>query len=327
MTWTHWIDLYTGTHCTARGLRPATVAAYRHALVQFRAYVRDRLDDRPPDAIHARDVLGYLEHLRIDRANGASAINRHVVVLKNFYRAAVAMGHLDPDRNPLAHFPKIKAPHRTLPTVLGERELERLLAAPDADTVLGLRDRALLQLLYGTGIRASECATLREADVDLALQTVTVQGKGGHQRAIPLNTAVSGALRTYRAVRGPVAPHAAFFRSRRGRGISRWLVYERVRTYAQRARIAQRVSPHRLRHTFATHLMRAGVGLVTLRDLLGHRQITSTQLYLHVTAQDLREAADKHPIARLVGTVASFLPDVKLPFQHVTPPHLQPGFR
>lgn len=326
MTWSYWIELYTTTHGTARGLLPSTLAAYRRVLEQFRAYVREHLGDAPPDRIHARDVLGYVEHLRTLRRNGDASVQRTVVILKNFYRAIVAMGELEPGRNPLAHFPKVKAPSRKLPVVLDERELRPLLAAPEADTVLGLRDRALLQLLYGTGIRASECAGLRESDVDLAQRTVTVTGKGGHQRTVPLNDAVTGALDAYRQVRGVGPPQAPFFRSRRRRPISRQLVYQRVQTYARRARIGRRISPHRLRHTFATHLMRAGVGLVTLRDLLGHRQITSTQLYLHVTAQDLREAAEKHPIARLVETVARFLPDVKVPFQHVTPPHLRPGY-
>jgi integrase/recombinase XerD len=98
--------------------------------------------------------------------------------------------------------------------------------------------------------------------------------------------------------------------------MSRGAIYQRVRVTARRARIGKVVSPHRLRHTFATHLVRAGVGLVTIRDLLGHQQITSTQIYLHVTAQDLRSAADRHPISRLLGTIEHLLPDVKLPFQY-----------
>ena len=97
--------------------------------------------------------------------------------------------------------------------------------------------------------------------------------------------------------------------------MSRNTIYERVRTNARRARIEKRVSPHRLRHTFATHLIQAGVGLVTVRDLLGHRLITSTQIYIHLTAHDLRQAADKHPIAELVKRVKDLLPDVQLPFQ------------
>jgi len=315
MNWVYAIALYTGTHCTARGLRPTTIAAYRQALEQFRAYVRFRLADALPEAIRARDVLAYVEHLRRERGNGDSAVNRHVIVLKNFYRALVAMGHLEPAQNPLVHFPKLKAPRRKLPAVLAEPEVERLLQAPEADSVLGLRDRAILHLLYGTGIRASECAGLREQDVDWREHTVRVRGKGGHERTLPLHAAVAQALDAYRRARGPRRPEAAFFWGRQGRSVTRGLVYERVQTWARRARLARRVSPHALRHTFASHLVRAGVGLVTLRDLLGHRQLTSTQLYLHVTAHDLRAAADRHPIARLASTVAAWLPDTHLPLQ------------
>jgi site-specific recombinase XerD len=172
-----------------------------------------------------------------------------------------------------------------------------------------------LLLLYGTGIRASECAHLREEDVDLDDGTVRVTGKGGHQRTLPLNDCVVETMRVYRQARGPAGPRETFFRSRSKRGLSRNAVYERVRRWARQAGIHKRVSPHRLRHTFATHLVKAGVDLVTIRDLLGHRLITSTQIYLHVTATDLREAADAHPIRRLAPRVEHLLPDVKLPFQ------------
>lgn len=315
MMWDYWICLYTQTHCTARGLLPSTIAAYRATLTQFRSYAEERLNRLAPDHVTARHVLEYLEHLRRNRGNGDSAVNRQVTILKNFYRAMVAMGHLDPAANPLAHFPKIKARPRKLPTVLSAEQVERLLNQAPVDTILGLRDRAILTLLYGTGIRASECAGLKEEDVDLEERTIQVTGKGGHQRTLPLNPRVAESLAVYRQARGPQAPREPFFRSRFGKAMSRNAIYERVRTRARKAGIHKRVSPHRLRHTFATHLLKAGVGLVTLRDLLGHRLITSTQIYLHVTADDLQQAAERHPIARLAPTVEHLLPDVKLPFQ------------
>jgi site-specific recombinase XerD len=316
MKWQYWIELYTRTHCTARGLRPKTIAAYAASLAQFREYARVVWQDKPPDRVSPRDALEYVQHLREVRGNGDSAINRHVVILRSFYRAIVAMGHLEPCNNPMTAFPKIRAVPKKLPTVLTDQEVERLLAQPQLDTVLGLRDRALLALLYGTGVRASECAGLTEADVDLDEHTVRVTGKGGHQRVVPLNDSVVAALRVYREQRGRGAPRAPFFLSRRGRAMARTAVYERVRTFGQRARLDKRISPHQLRHTFATHLVRAGVGLVTIRDLLGHRWITSTQVYLHVTAEDLRSAAAQHPIGRLLKVVENFLPDVRLPLQY-----------
>lgn len=316
MKWDYWICLYTQTHCVARGLRPLTIAAYRTTLLQFQAYVQVRIGKEiEPDQVTAQMVLTYIQHLRDERNNGDSAVNRQATVLKNFYRAIVAMGHLEPAANPMAHFPRMKAKPRKLPVVLSEDEVHNLLKSPPTNTIVGLRDRAILTLLYGTGIRATECATLTEEDVDLDGRTVRVTGKGGHQRTVPLNDRVVESLRIYRKARGAVAPNHAFFQSRTHKAMSRNAVYERVRTHARQAKIPKRVSPHRLRHTFATHLVKAGVGLVTIRDLLGHRQITSTQIYLHVTAEDLRDAATRHPIHRLTTSIEHLLPNVKLPFQ------------
>jgi len=315
MKWNYWIELYIRTHCVARCLRPLTLAAYEAALVQFRQWVRTALEDRPPDELTARDVLAYLEHLRTVRRNGPGAVNRAVVILRRFYRAMVAMGHLDDRANPLRNFPSIKAAPRKLPVTISSEQVRRLLAEPREDTVIGLRDRAILALLYGTGIRASECATLRNGQVDLVQLTITVNGKGGHERSIPLSPQLAEVLRLYVEARGPALPTAPFFRSRFGRLLSRTSIYERVRTWGQRSRVGWRLSPHRLRHTFATHLVRAGVGLVTIRDLLGHRLITSTQIYLHVTVDDLRSAAARHPIRALLDTVKHLLVPGPLPFQ------------
>lgn len=316
MMWDYWITLYIDTHCAARGLSTKTMDAYRWALYQFRSYVEVYQNNVPPDCLSTRMVLDYVQHLRSERHNGDSAVNRHVVILKTFYRAIVAMGHLEPAENPLAYFPKFKATPRKLPVTLSEAEISRLLDAPPIDTVLGLRDRAILALLYGTGIRASECAQLTDENVDLAERTITVIGKGGHMRTLPLGDEAAAALDRYHQARGPVSRDGAFFLSRRKRPLSRGAIYERVRTWSQRAKINKTVSPHRIRHTFATHLMRADTDLVTIRDLLGHRTIASTQIYLHVTAEHLRLAAQRHPISRLAPTVAELLPNVKLPFQH-----------
>jgi site-specific recombinase XerD len=315
MKWDHWLQLYLVKHCTARGLMPRTIAAYEASLKGFHGYVQFRLAGRGPDQLSARDILDYVEYLRSERHNGPAAVNRQVTILKNYYRALVAMAQLEPDANPMAHFPKIKAAPSKLPTFLSEEETRALLAQPRPDTVLGIRDRAILTLLYGTGIRATECATLKEEDVDLADMTVRVLGKGGYERVLPLNPAVARVLSQYREVRGKVMPTTPFFRSRKGAGMSRFAIYQRVRRAAQHARIGRRVSPHRLRHTFATHLVKHGVQLVTIRDLLGHHCISSTQIYLHTTAEDLRRAATVHPVERLVANIQDLLPNVKVPFQ------------
>jgi site-specific recombinase XerD len=315
MMWSYWMSLYLRTHCVARGLSPLSIAAYEATLAQFRAWIETQTPNQTPNRVAARDVLAYLEHLRRERDNGASAVNRAVTVLRSFYRAIVAMGHLEPRENPLIGFPTIKAAARKLPVILDAEEVQRLLTTPRLTTVIGVRDRALLALFYGTGIRVSECVGLREGRVDLRALTVTVRGKGGDERTVPFNEEVAARLREYIQVRGAQLPAAPFFRSRSGKALSRGTIYERVRTTGQRARLSKPLSPHRLRHTFASHLVKEGVGLVTIRDLLGHRHITSTQIYLHVTAQDLRAAAERHPISRLLGTIEHLLPNIRLPFQ------------
>lgn len=210
MKWSYWMALYLRTHCVARGLSPLSIAAYQATLTQFRAW-SEAQGTQGPDAVTARHVLEYLEHLRCERDNGASAVNRTVTILRSFYRAIVAMGHLEPQANPLVGFPRIKAAPRKLPTTLDAEEMTRLLSACRADTVVAIRDRAMVALLYGTGIRAGECAGLREGRVDLRTLTVTVRGKGGHERTVPFNDEVAAYLREYTQVRGAQLPAAPFF--------------------------------------------------------------------------------------------------------------------
>jgi integrase/recombinase XerD len=209
--WDYWITLFTGTHCVARGLRPKTIAAYGDTLQAFRAYAKFRLKDPSPDQISPCNALAYVQYLRDERKNGASAVNRQVTILKSFYRAIVAMGHLEFRANPMANFPKIKAAPRKVAETLSEEEVQRLMASPDTSTILGLRDRAMLVLLYGTGMRASECSGLDDEDFDFEAREVRVVGKGGHERTLPLHAEVVQALLQYRQVRGKVAARKGFF--------------------------------------------------------------------------------------------------------------------
>src|SRR5437899_2440665 len=221
MKWDYWIALYLNTHCAARGLRTLSIQAYQATLKGFRQYTQEKWPERGPDQLSACDILQYLDHLRKERHNGASALNRQATVLRNFYRAIVAMGHLEPRQNPMAHFPKIKPAPRKLPATLTREEVSTLLDHPEHDTVLGLRDRAMLTLLYGTGIRASECAGLVEKDINWEEPTIRVRGKGGHERTVPLNPEVLHLLRQYRLARGGAKADEPFFRSREGGALSR----------------------------------------------------------------------------------------------------------
>ena len=317
MKWDYCIGLYLEKHCAARGLQPKTIVAYRDALNQFKEFMESTVARTSPEQVKTRDVLEYVEYIRQERHNKDSAVNRTVTIIRNFYRALVAMEYLDVKENPMAGFPKMKATRRKFRDTLTEQEVKRLIKAPRTDTVLGIRDRAILIILYGTGIRASECAELKEKDVHIEERIIHVTGKGGDQRTVPLNDDVARALKQYRSVRGEVSVNAPFFRSRKKeQGLSRQGIYELVKKYARKARITKNVSPHVIRHSFATHLIRNDVNLVVLRDLLGHRQISSTQIYLHMTAEDIRKAIDRHPIQKLAIHIKNMFPKIKLPFQY-----------
>jgi integrase/recombinase XerD len=264
MMWQYWIELYVNFHCMARGLATGTLKSYRSSLERFREYVRVRLDDKGPDEVTGPEVLGYVEYLRRERGNGDDRVGHAVTVLRGFYRAMVAMRHLHPNDNPMKNFRKVKGPRKKVPLFLTEDEVEKLLATPRIDTVLGLRDRAILTLFVGTGIRASECATLKDGDVYLHPEEgwIKVTGKGGDERLVPLNEEVVEAMADYEKARGPVSEGEAFFRSRNGGAMSRNAMYERVRTNARRAGIRTRVFPHRLRHYAASLIMPTGMSIL-----------------------------------------------------------------
>jgi len=316
VTWDCWIDLYTETWCTGRNLAPSTIACYRDLLRQFETWAEDRFAITSPAEVKMRVVLEYVNYLRDERHNGDSAVGRAVVVLKNFYAAMTAFGHLEANSDPMARFPAMKKRREKLPTFLTSSELEKLLEAPKTDTLLGLRDHTILRVLYATGIRASECSGMLEEWVDLGERTIKVLGKGGRERVIPLNRRAVAALRQYRRQRGPISPTKVFFRKKDGGPINRKIVYQRVKKYAAIAGITKRVSPHTLRHTCATHLLQRDENIVTIQKLLGHEQITSTQIYFHTTAEDLREMAADHPMQHLSITVASIIEGVRLPIDH-----------
>jgi len=316
VSWDLWIDLYTETWCTGRNLAPKTIVAYRHVLRQFQAWVIDHHHAIEPTDLTTRIVLNYVTYLRKKRGNGDSAVMRSIVVLKNFFRAMIAFGHLEPRENPMAMFPAMRRSEEKLPTWLNEDETRRLLFAPGRETVLNLRDRAILWLLYATGIRASECATLREEHVDLTAQTVRVMGKGRRERVVSFNYRAAEAMKVYRKARGFAEPCEPFFLKKGGGGINRKIIYDRVKKYARKAKITKRVSPHTLRHTCATHLVQSDVNIVTIRDILGHRQLTSTQVYLHTTAHEMKQVMEDHPIARLAPSVESLIEGVRLPIDH-----------
>lgn len=304
------------SYCQVQGLRASTVRAYWDALNQYTGYMEEVIGRHAPEEVSIQDVFSYIDYLREERRNGASAINRAIAVLKKYYRTLVGMEYIDRYQNPMLGFPRIKPARRKFPEVLTTKEIKRLINAPRKDTVMGIRDRTLLVLLLCTGIRANECACLRDKDVRLDEHLIRVIGKGGDERTVPLEKTTAQALRVYRKVRGEASPESRFFRSRKGGGLSRHGIYSRVLTYARKARIKKRVTPHILRHTFATHMMRKGTKLTYLKEILGHRQLASTEVYLHMTAADIRAAMEKHPLKKIAAGIVKYLPNVKIRFQY-----------
>jgi site-specific recombinase XerD len=215
MKWDYWLNLYLEKYCMAQGLRPLTISNYKRTLYQFRDWLQKYEEVNEPEEVTQDSILNYVRYLRLGRNNGDCAVNTQVVTIRNFFRAMVSLEQLAYAENPTHQLPKMKAPKRKMKEVLSQSEVEDLLKKPRTDTVLGLRDRAILTLLYGTGIRASECAQLTDCDVDFEIKTVRVVGKGGHQRIVPLNETVLQALVNYKKARGDQERHKAFFKTRK----------------------------------------------------------------------------------------------------------------
>ncbi len=299
-----------------RNLSPHTVRAYAADLDQFLQVVaasracrpsQVRLDAFDTDAV--RLFLGALHDKGHSRASSA----RRLSAVRAFARYLAREDRLASDPTAL-----VGAPRRDqhLPVHLPADEINRLLAAPDACTVAGRRDRAILELFYASGLRLSELADLDLADVNLGGRIVRVRGKGGKERLVPFNRTTGEALRVMLAdaprlpavaptrQRGAAPgrhgrPRDPLFRNLRGGRLSTRSVDRIVRRYVREAAIARGISPHALRHTFATHLLQAGADLRAIQELLGHARLSTTQRYTHLDVERLRAVYDSaHPRAR-----------------------------
>lgn len=267
-----------------RGLSPNTLAAYRRDLDQWQAVGPPVLS---PDALEV-----YLARLRQNGLASAS-IARKRAALSSFCRYLVGEGVLG--ENPFALVEGVTRPTQRLPRVLSPGQIARLLAAPDPATPRGRRDRALLELMYASGLRVSEVAGLRVGDVDVKNGVLRVRGKGGRERLVPVGAPALEALAAYRNTEKKNAASGAstpLFPSRgnASRPSGRGLVWRAVKEHAQRAGLPSLPSPHWLRHSFATHLLNNGADIRAIQQMLGHARITTTQGYTHVAQDRLRVA-------------------------------------
>ncbi|MGZ4482608.1 MAG: site-specific tyrosine recombinase/integron integrase [Gaiellales bacterium] len=275
-----------------RGASPHTIEAYRRDLIDLGDFV----EHEDPDTISVDVLDEYAVALR-DRGLSPATVRRRLAAVRAFLKHRAREGGR-PDAGRTVPLPRLG---RRLPEPLTPAEAEAVVTRPDASP-RGLRDRAMLELLYGAGLRVSELVTLRVSDVDLEEGVVRCRGKGAKQRVVPMGRGAVDAIRMYmqrgRPYLGRKQRGDSLFLNHRGQGITRQAVFQLVRDHARTAGIKKTVTPHTMRHSFATHLLEGGCDLRSVQEMLGHATIETTQVYTHVSAEHVREAYFKaHPRA------------------------------
>ena len=279
-----------------KGLSPHTTKSYRKDLLQFSEFCREfrrveNLED--VDRTVVRDYLGSLLRYGYDR----SSVARKLSALRTLFKHQVRRGALKV--NPVVGIPTPKVDQR-LPSFLTQAQAAALMELPPLDGVLGYRDRAILELLYGTGIRASELVGLNLGDVDTNREVVRVFGKGGKERIIPLGRMARKAVLEWLERRRELdrSGEKALFLNRNGGRLSTRSLQRIVKKYIERVAELSKTSPHVLRHSFATHLLERGCDLRAVQELLGHSSLSTTQVYTHITVERLKEIYQRaHPRA------------------------------
>jgi integrase/recombinase XerD len=276
-----------------RGLSRNTLEAYRSDLLQYGRFLSERGGEAL--GVSGADISDFLTTLA--RGNGAdkapaspATLHRKAACLRSFYRHLRRENLLDGD--PTA---ALSSPRRgkRLPEVLTRGEVQSLLSQPSGSDPASLRDRALLEVMYACGLRASEVIGLEVSDVDLDEGLLRARGKGSKERVVPVGRAAVAAMRAYLAHGRPLLvrmrPERGLFVNFRGQSLTRQGLYKIVRRHAVSAGLADRMSPHTLRHTFATHLLSGGCDLRSVQEMLGHADVATTQLYTHLSSERLKE--------------------------------------
>ena len=254
--------------------------SYRRDLTEFSTFLQ-RVG-KSPAAVDRGDIRAFLKEL-YDRGLGARSVARHLVSLRNLFRFLVREERLSGDPTAEVEAPKLD---QSLPKYLTGEEVDQLLAQPDVSTALGLRDKAMLELLYATGMRVSELVQVGEADFDMSLGIIRCMGKGSKERLIPVGRSALHAVEAYllagRAVLAAKRNSPFLFLNRRGGALSRVGFWKILAAYGRRAGLAAGITPHLVRHSFATHLLERGADLRSIQLMLGQSDISTTQIYTHV---------------------------------------------
>jgi integrase/recombinase XerD len=280
-----------------RGLSPRTLDAYARDIGRLEAFLRARGIDDPETATPV-DLREFSYHLR-DQGLAATSIRRSLSAVRTYFTFLLAEGLIESDPSEQLESPRT---WRRLPDVLGHEEVERLLEAPDPGHRLYWRDRAMLEVAYASGVRVSELTGLKVRDLDLEERFATVYGKGSKERLVPVGGAAIRAVETYlrelrpRLEGGKGRGEGVLFLNNRGGPLTRMGVWKILRKHVERAGIERKVTPHTLRHTFATHLLEGGADLAAVQEMLGHADISTTQIYTHVDRDYLRDVHRRyHP--------------------------------
>jgi integrase/recombinase XerD len=280
-----------------QGASGRTIEAYRRDVARLVDYGRTRGTSLPAD-ITSKLLREFVFHLK-DVGLAPSSIRRNISAVRTYFRFLLAEGAVARDPSERLETPKR---WRTLPEVLTVDEVSRLIAAPTLDDPLVFRDRAMLELAYGAGLRVSEWITIGVRDVMLEDKLVRVFGKGSKERLVPIGRSAIGAIATYTRELRPRLEQGGgkgvLFLNARGEPLTRMGAWKILRRYVERAKIEKHVSPHTLRHSFATHLLEGGADLRAVQEMLGHADISTTQIYTHVDREYLRQVHKQyHPRA------------------------------
>lgn len=282
----HAIDRFLEASVFESGLSEKTIAAYASDLRRYSQSLEDlSVQDIP--AIARDHILGHLTRLK-DEGLKARSIARHLSAIRRFHRFCLEERYTTSDPSAGFETPRLE---RRLPHWLSMEEVERLLAAPDTSTTEGVRNAAILELFYSCGLRISELSALPIKDVNLEESELRIRGKGAKVRLAPMGTRAIERVRAWLAMREEFKPQATtLFISTRGGTINRVGIWRIVKRHAREAGIVQTVTPHMLRHSFATHLLDHGADLRSVQEMLGHSSITTTQIYTHVSTGRLSNA-------------------------------------
>jgi integrase/recombinase XerD len=275
------------------GLSRNTLDGYRRDLSHFQHWLAKRRQIALLDAEHA-DLLAYLAHRVAGRVK-ATTTSRQLSSLKRFYRHALRQEKIKSDPSLNINAPRLP---RSLPKSLTEEDVEKLLGAPNAGEALGLRDRAMFETLYASGLRVSELVTLKVSQVSHDMGVVRIVGKGNKERLVPLGEEALSWIKRYLKesrprILGQRASDAMFVTSR-GAAMTRQSFWHLIKRHAAHAALNKQISPHTLRHAFATHLLNHGADLRVVQLLLGHSDISTTQIYTHVARERLKQLHAKH---------------------------------